>query len=249
MRVLAVSLGNTSLRAGVFSGRRLAGSFAAPADASSLPRMGRWLARAGKDGIDAAALCSVVPALTAGAVREVRARLGRPPLVLRAGRFRGLKIAYRRPAELGADRLAAALGARARFPGRDVIVVDCGTAVTVTALRRDGVLLGGAILPGAALWTEALARGTAQLPRVAPGRVRSALGRSPAEAIAAGAHFGQNGAVRGLIARIRAEAFPRSRPVVVATGGGAGRFAGAGLFRATAPALVLEGLRVVAARG
>jgi type III pantothenate kinase len=77
-----------------------------------------------------------------------------------------LMLAYHRPEELGVDRLATALGAQKLYPRKNVMVVDCGTATTLTLLRRDGCLLGGAIMPGAALWAQALAQRTAQLPEV-----------------------------------------------------------------------------------
>ena len=89
-------------------------------------------------------------------------------------------IGYRRPGELGADRLAAALGARIRFPGRDVVVVDGGTATTVTALGRDGAVRGGADPARVGLWHSMLAARTAQLPRSIPaGRDPLSDGRRP----------------------------------------------------------------------
>jgi type III pantothenate kinase len=177
--------------------------------------------------------------------------MGIRPMRLGADSGHGLRIGYRRPSELGADRVAAALGARAVLSGRDAIIVDCGTATTVTALRRDGTLVGGAIIPGAGLWSEILAARTAQLPRAAQRRPRGAIGRSPREAIAAGAFVGQAGAIRELVARIRSEAFPRARgrrpPGVIATGGGAADLASEGLFDRIDAALVLRGLCAFAA--
>ncbi|WP_293780876.1 type III pantothenate kinase [uncultured Oxalicibacterium sp.] len=78
----------------------------------------------------------------------------------------GLRNTYLNPAQLGCDRFAAAIGAHALLPGRDLIVATCGTATTIDAVSADGVFLGGMILPGLALMTAALARNTAQLPQV-----------------------------------------------------------------------------------
>jgi type III pantothenate kinase len=164
------------------------------------------------------------------------------PRVLSSASSLGLKVGYRRPGRLGADRIAGALGARAAFPGRNVIVVDCGTATTLTALSGDGVLLGGAILPGIGLWPEMLAARTAQLPRVAPRRPASALGRSTEEGLRSGFFHGHAGAIRELVRQIRKEAFGRANAVVIGTGGHAPRFAREGLFTTLAPALVLHGL-------
>lgn len=78
----------------------------------------------------------------------------------------GLRNGYRNPAQLGCDRFAAAIGARALAPGRPVIVANCGTATTIDAITADGLFLGGMILPGLGLMASALARNTAQLPQI-----------------------------------------------------------------------------------
>jgi type III pantothenate kinase len=237
-RIFVASIGNTSVFAGVFSGERLVKSFRLdPAELGQL-------ARAVRGEIDAAAICSVVPALTAGAVRLVQKTWKIEPRQLTATSGHGLKIGYREPARLGADRVAAALGAQTVFPRRNIIVVDCGTATTVTALR-GGIVLGGAIFPGLMLWPDMLATRTAQLPRMAPTTPRTALGRSPGEGIASGVFFGHAGAIRETPARVRAAAFGRGRCVVVATGGNAPRFAGEKpkLFDCIEPHLALIGLR------
>jgi type III pantothenate kinase len=79
----------------------------------------------------------------------------------------GMRNAYRKPAQLGCDRFAAALGARALEPGKRLLVATCGTATTIDALCADSVFLGGMILPGLGLMAASLARNTAQLPQVA----------------------------------------------------------------------------------
>jgi type III pantothenate kinase len=81
----------------------------------------------------------------------------------------GLRNRYRNPTQLGSDRFAAALGARSLAPGKNLVVATCGTATTVDAVSAAGDFLGGMILPGLGLMLGALARGTAQLPQVAPG--------------------------------------------------------------------------------
>lgn len=241
MRTLVLCLGNTSILGGVAAGRRLRAFRVPRADLAALTEE---LARAGE--IDRAVLCSVVPAATAKVVRLVTRATGIAPVPLTADAAHGLTIGYREPRRLGTDRLAAALGARARFPGQNVIVVDCGTATTVTALRADGRLAGGAILPGMTLASAALARGTAQLPAVPAKRPRRALGRSPEEAIASGIFFGQAGAIRAVVAAVAREAFGREAFVVVGTGGQAPALKGQKLFTVLEPALILHGLRTFA---
>jgi type III pantothenate kinase len=216
-------------------------------DAATARGFARLVARRVRGKIDRAALCSVVPALTAPIARHIHRTFGIAPQILTADAPHGLTIGYRRPRELGTDRLAAALGARVLFPKSNVIVVDCGTATTVTALRRDGVLAGGAIFPGFSLWADLLATRTAQLPRIALRKPRAAVGRSPREAIASGLYHGHAGAIRELIQRVHAEAFGRQKAVVIGTGGHAPRFVREKLFTVLAPDLILTGLRAFAA--
>ncbi len=242
MRTLVLSLGNTSLFGGVFAEARLVSSFRLlPADLVRLPRRVRG-------HIERAALCSVVPALTPDVLRLIQRTWQLEARVLTADAPHGLTIGYRRPRELGADRVATALGARTLFPQTNAIIVDCGTATTVTALRREGTVLGGVIFPGLALWPEMLAARTAQLPRVTLARPRAVLGRSPREGIAGGIFYGQLGAIRETVARVRTEAFGRAACVVVGTGGNAPAFAQENVFDEIAPTLALQGLASFAAQ-
>jgi type III pantothenate kinase len=84
-----------------------------------------------------------------------------------APQLAGIRNAYRNPAQLGCDRFASAIGARALFPDQPLIVATCGTATTVDAVTADGVFVGGMILPGLGLMATSLAKNTAQLPQVA----------------------------------------------------------------------------------
>jgi len=79
----------------------------------------------------------------------------------------GIRNSYRNPAQLGCDRFAAMIGARALFPAQPLIVATCGTATTVDAVTSDGMFIGGMILPGLGLMASSLARNTAHLPQVA----------------------------------------------------------------------------------
>lgn len=237
MRILVLAIGNTSLFGGVYSGARRLTSFRLPNTALiNLPLQVRGT-------IDRAVVCSVVPAETPDALRFIRRHWNLDAQLLTFDAPHGLALGYRQPRQLGSDRIAAAMGARALYPRCNVIVVDCGTATTVTALRADGTLLGGAILPGLALWPEMLALRTAQLPRIKLRRPRVALARSTEDGIASGVFFGHIGAIRETVARVRTEAFGRANCTIVGTGGHAHRFAGEKLFTTIEPTLILSGLR------
>ena len=108
----------------------------------------------------------------------------------------GVRNGYRDPSQLGCDRFAAAIGARALEPGKALVVATCGTATTVDALSADGVFLGGMILPGLALMASALARNTAQLPHIAAsGTIAAGFADNTDDAILSGCLSAQAGAI------------------------------------------------------
>ena len=82
------------------------------------------------------------------------------------GEAAGVRNGYRVPSQLGCDRFASLIGARALFPDQRLLVVTCGTATTIDALDTDGLFIGGLILPGLGLMATALAQQTAQLPQI-----------------------------------------------------------------------------------
>ena len=158
----------------------------------------------------------------------------------------GIGIDYPKPQSIGADRLANAV-AVAELYGCPAVVVDFGTAVSFDVVSERGTYVGGVIAPGLESMTNFLYERTALLPRLSLKDPPRAVGKSTIEAMLAGAVFGYRGLVREIVARIKAEQFPRNKVCVVATGGYAHLIAGAlpeiGVVR---PHLTLEGLRIVA---
>ena len=158
----------------------------------------------------------------------------------------GVEIDYAKPRSIGADRLANA-AAVVELYGCPAIVVDFGTAVTFDIVSERRSYVGGVIAPGLEAMTNFLYQRTALLPRLSLKEPRHAVGKSTIEAMLSGAVFGYRGLVREILARIRAEQFPRKKVWIVATGGYArliaGRLPEIGVIR---PHLTLEGLRIVA---
>jgi type III pantothenate kinase len=114
----------------------------------------------------------------------------------------GVRNGYRNPAQLGCDRFAAALGARALEPARALVVATCGTATTIDALTAEGDFIGGMILPGLGLMAASLARSTAQLPLIVASVASGASGAGAAgfadntdDAILSGCLSAQAGAI------------------------------------------------------
>ena len=197
------------------------------------------------DEISRVAICCVVPDLLYSLRACCQKYFGLDPLVLRPGIRTGLKIAYRDPKEVGADRIADAVGAVTMFPDRNLIVADFGTATTICAITRDKEFLGGNIIPGVRLSMEALEERTAQLPAVEILPPRTALGRSTVESIQSGLYWSNVGMVRELIGRITAEEFSDEAPVVIGTGGFAQLFNREELFDHVVPDLILAGLQEI----
>ena len=110
-----------------------------------------------------------------------------------------VRNSYEQAGQLGADRWAALIGARALHRGPVVVVVMAGTATTVDLLDETGVFLGGLIFPGFDLMRGSLARNTAQLP-YADGSY-TAQPRRTADAIFSGCLHAQAGAVERLFAQ------------------------------------------------
>lgn len=129
----------------------------------------------------------------------------------------GVTNSYEVPAQLGADRWAALIGARART-STAVCVIDCGTAVTVDALAASGDFRGGVILPGLALLRMSLQQ-RAQGIRDIEGKAESCLANSTADGVAAGTLFGLAGAIDRCLEEQAAAM--QAEPVFFITGGDA----------------------------
>ena len=248
--LLCLDVGNTQIHGGVFDGDRLLVQFRKTTHpVGSSDEFGVFLrAVLRENGIDPAgvgrvAICSVVPVVAYPLRAACIKYFDNEPFILQAGVKTGLRVKYRNPLEVGADRIANAIAATQRHPGRDCIVVDCGTATTFDVVTASGDYLGGAILPGIGISAETLSSRTARLPSVEITRPEVALGRSSAESIQSGLYFGHVGAIRQLSSELTREAFPNSKPVIVATGGFSRMLESEKLFDEVVPELVLFGLK------
>jgi type III pantothenate kinase len=163
-----------------------------------------WLAAAGGGQVQAALICNVAGAAVRAELDAcVQATFPAAAVDWFAStpERAGLRNGYRNPAQLGPDRFAAAIGARALVPDQAIIVATCGTATTIDAVSADGLFLGGMILPGLALMASSLARGTAQLPQIAAGHaLPPGFADNTADAILSGCLAAQAGAIARAVA-------------------------------------------------
>ncbi|MFQ5983300.1 MAG: type III pantothenate kinase [Woeseiaceae bacterium] len=136
----------------------------------------------------------------------------------------GVTNSYKQARRMGVDRWVAMIGARSEFRGA-VCIVDAGTAVTIDAIDKDGVHLGGQIIPGLALMGNALSSDTSDIPasRQAPRDPGQGMAMF-AKNTAGGVHSGALNAVCGAIERaVRVLRAGGHRPKIVLTGGDASR--------------------------
>ena len=156
----------------------------------------------------------------------------------------GVVCAYDEPRQLGADRWAALAGARAMCLDSGAIVVDAGTAITVDALSREGIHIGGVILPGVRLMRRALGEGTARIGSVGGGEV-NLKAHNTASAVATGTVLGAAAAVDRVVADYAGQLELKTR--LLLTGGESSLIAGsADTDFEIVPDLVLRGLCIVA---
>jgi type III pantothenate kinase len=168
-------------------------------------------------------------------------------LIVSAAIDLGIGVRYPHKKQIGADRLANAVGV-AELYGAPAIVVDFGTALTFDILNARREYIGGVIAPGLASVTDYLYQRTALLPHISLREPLSVIGKSTVEAMRAGAVLGYRGLVREILAALRRERGLK-KAVVVATGG-YGELMAKGIpeIQHVNPLLTLEGLRLIAVR-
>jgi type III pantothenate kinase len=236
--ILAIDCGNSRLKWGLHGNGSWHGGGTVPvAD----------LARLAKSWKKIAAVDEVIAANVAGPsvrrwLESFFARRSLAPTWVEAKRREcGVTNGYGKPAQLGADRWAALIGAWSILRG-PCLVVTAGTATTADVLRSDGTFAGGAILPGLELMRQSLARHTAGLP-LTKGRF-SIRPRNTADAIETGCLLAQAGAIERMFATMEPGA------ACVLAGGAASRIARhLGIPVRLVDNLVLEGLVRIAQEG
>lgn len=248
--LLAIDAGNTETKLGCFEGTRLAHMWRLTTDPRRTPDecSALFLQLFGNAGIapgavDAVVIASVVPKLDAALESACTRSFRATARFLTAEGQTLMPVRTERPAEVGADLVAMAIGGRSRY-GTPLIIVSYGTATVFMAISADGDYNGVAIAPGIQISIDALIGRAAKLPQVAINETpRSVLGKNTVEALQAGFVYGFAGQSEALINRMRAEMGVAAR--VVATGGLAEIVASnCALIESVDPYLSLEGLRL-----
>jgi type III pantothenate kinase len=222
--LLAINANNTNVKFGLFEGERMLGDWRLRTDGGRtadeyLVWLSQLLALAGIDRrqISEAIIATVVPQALFHLRMLCERHLGTRPLVVgEPGVELGIKVLLDRPNEVGADRLANAVGGHLLYH-EPLVIVDFGTATTFDVVDGEGNYNGGVIAPGINLSLEALHNATAMLPRIAVGKPTRVIGKNTLDAMQSGIFWGYVGLIEGLVARITKEF--GSPLTVIATGG------------------------------
>ena len=250
--LLAMDIGNTNVKIGVFDGDKVVASWRMSTKAyrtadeygmvlyDLLRQQGVKFA-----DISDAALSSVAPALNYTIEHMCQYYIGKKPLIVNHLLDTGIEIKYDHPSELGADRIVGAAAAF-HFYGGPVIEVDFGSATTFNLVNGKGEFIGGAIAPGIMTATESLVNTTAKLPRIELTTPDDIVGTNTRACMQSGIIFGYTGLVKYMLEKYRA-LDEMSSAKVVATGGLSEIVASteSELFDVVDRALALKGLKYI----
>lgn len=167
---------------------------------------------------DGSIISSVVPSVTNMMKTALEKITGTTPLIVGPGLKTGLRIRLDNPAQLGSDRVADAVAAVDCYPC-PLIIIDMGTATTISVIDGSKCFVGGIIMPGLRISAAALASQTSQLPQVSLDPPKNVIGRNTVDCMRSGIILGCASTIDGMIARIEDELGQSC--TVVSTGGNA----------------------------
>ena len=224
--IFVMDVGNTNIKAAVFDGRRLLKRWRCATDPSMTSDqygiiMADLFRYHGLDmkAIEGIMISSVVPTINFTIEHMCGDYFGMEPRFLVPGMKTGLNIKIDQPAQLGADLVANAVAALDKYP-TPIIMIDMGTATTVSYISAKRSYEGGLIFPGVGLSLTALSHQTAQLPDISLQHPKTLIGKNTDECMRNGIVYGTAGMLDGIIDRIR-ETLDGEEPTIVATGSNA----------------------------
>jgi type III pantothenate kinase len=244
--LLAIDVGNTQTVLGLYDGEVLRDHWRVATESHrSGDELGALLEVLvpDLDEIDGVCLSSTVPALVRSYEDFVSRSTSAKLLILGPGSRTGIPVRSDDPREVGPDRIANAVAAKARY-GTPAIVVDFGTSTNFDVLSAEGEYVGGVLAPGIEISMDALFERAARLFRVEFTAPSTVIGKTTGASLQSGLVYGFAGQVDEIVTRIRAEL--GSDAQAIATGGLADLIAPHSRTIGTVdPWLTLEGLRIV----
>lgn len=169
-----------------------------------------------KESIKGGIISSVVPQITTIMKLAIHKVYGFDPVVIGPGIKTGVNIRLDNPAEIGSDRVADAVAAINEYKA-PIIIIDMGTANTVSVIDENKNIIGGLIIPGVRISLDALASRASQLNGISIENPKDLIGKNTRDCMKSGVVYGNAAMIDGLISRI--EKRFDSPVTVVATGG------------------------------
>ncbi len=169
-----------------------------------------------KAQIQGAILSSVVPPLNAPISSAVKKLFGFRPKLVGSGMKTGLNIVMDNPKTVGSDMIVDAVAALKEYP-LPVIIIDMGTATTMSVVDQKGNYIGGVIRPGLRVSLDSLTSKTAQLPSISLDIPQKVIGKNTIDCMRSGIMYGSAGMIDGIIDRMEEEL--KEKATIVATGG------------------------------
>jgi type III pantothenate kinase len=226
--LLAIDAGNTHIVIGVWNKEKIVASWRIGSQSyETADEIGSVIisflgnAQYQKEEIDKIIVSSVVPSVTEE-VKKMCAKYFRlDPVIVSNKIDTGLKIVYDYPQEVGSDRIANAVAAKELY-GNPAIVVDFGTATTFDVLSAEGSYIGGVIVPGIEISSEALFKKASKLSKVDLYWPKDIIGSNTNDCIRSGILYGSLGTVDFIIKKILEygkKEMDQKNTKIIATGG------------------------------
>ena len=166
--------------------------------------------------ISGAILSSVVPPLNSSILSAVKKICGFEPMLVGSGMKTGLNIIMDNPKTVGSDMIVDAVAAIREYPC-PIIIIDMGTATTMSVVDCKGNYIGGVILPGLKVSLDSLSGKAAQLPYISLGMPDKVIGKNTIDCMRSGIMYGSAAMLDGIIDLMEQEL--KATPSLVATGG------------------------------
>ena len=225
--ILGIDIGNTNIVLGGFQGREIL--FEARMATDQLKTSDQYCAELKNmlglfevkvTDVEDVIISSVVPPVLNSFKTAIRKLAGKQCLIVGPGLKTGLNIRMDNPKQVGSDLIVAAV-AGVREYGAPLLIIDMGTATTITAVGRNSTYLGGCICPGVRISLDALISRTAQLPGISLGSPQKVIGHNTIDCMQSGVMIGAAAMLDGMVERMEQEMGEPCKTVIT---GGISRF-------------------------
>lgn len=212
--ILAIDIGNTNINLGLFHGGRLSKRYAIPTRINWYKPYLQKIIKRYK--IDDVIICSVVPDAGKILKKDLTELLGKIPYIIGKRVKVPVKNLYRKPKQVGQDRLVNAYAGIILY-GAPLIAVDFGTAITFDVVSKNKEYLGGMILPGLGISLDCLNQRTALLPKIKLEEPAEFIGRDTKSSMLSGIVYGFAALTDDLVVRLKEKIGRNAK--VIGTGG------------------------------